>query len=299
MLEDKVCIVTGAGQGLGEAVATELGSYGATVVVNDLGTSMSGEGISEEPAAETAEAIRENGGEAMAHFGDVSDLEYTESLVDDTLDEYGRVDGAVNFAGVLNDAISYKMTEEEWDRVIRVHLKGHFALLRPLAAHWREAAGDDGLDPQRSFIGLSSTAVFGNVGQLNYSAAKAGVLGFTRTAAIELNRFNVRVNALIPTAYTRTIASMPEERQPFSEDEFPPEKVAPLVGYLLSDEATDITGCTLRAAGDMVGLLSDPEVTHLAYREDGWTPEGIAESFREVTGGEELDRSELDLGIPY
>jgi NAD(P)-dependent dehydrogenase (short-subunit alcohol dehydrogenase family) len=299
MLEDKVCIVTGAGQGLGEAVATELGSYGATVVVNDLGTSMSGEGISEEPAAETAEEIRENGGEAMAHFGDVSDLEYTESLVADTLEEYGRVDGAVNFAGVLNDAISYKMTEEEWDRVIRVHLKGHFALLRPLAAHWRDAAGDDGLDPQRSFIGLSSTSVFGNVGQLNYSAAKAGVLGFTRTAAIELNRFNVRVNALIPTAYTRTIASMPEERQPFSEDEFPPEKVAPLVGYLLSDEATDITGCTLRAAGDMVGLLSDPEVTHLAYREDGWTPEGIAESFREVTGGEELDRSELDLGIPY
>jgi len=299
MLEDKVCIVTGAGQGLGEAVATELGSYGATVVVNDLGTSMSGEGISEEPAAETAEKIRENGGEAMAHFGDVSDLEYTESLVADTLEEYGRVDGAVNFAGVLNDAISYKMTEEEWDRVIRVHLKGHFALLRPLAAHWRDAAGDDGLDPQRSFIGLSSTSVFGNVGQLNYSAAKAGVLGFTRTAAIELNRFNVRVNALIPTAYTRTIASMPEERQPFSEDEFPPEKVAPLVGYLLSDEATDITGCTLRAAGDMVGLLSDPEVTHLAYREDGWTPEGIAESFREVTGGEELDRSELDLGIPY
>lgn len=299
MLEDKVCIVTGAGQGLGEAVATELGSYGATVVVNDLGTSMSGEGASEEPAEETARAVRENGGEAMAHFGDVSDLEYTESLVEDTLDEYGRVDGAVNFAGVLNDAISYKMTEEEWDRVIRVHLKGHFALLRPLAAHWREAAGDDGLDPQRSFIGLSSTSVFGNVGQLNYSAAKAGVLGFTRTAAIELNRFNVRVNALVPTAYTRTIASMPEERQPFSEDEFPPEKVAPLVGYLLSDEATDITGCTLRAAGDMVGLLSDPEVTHLAYREDGWTPEGIAESFREVTGGEELDRSELDLGIPY
>lgn len=299
MLEDKVCIVTGAGQGLGEAVAIELGKYGATVVVNDLGTSMSGEGASEEPAEQTVQAIRDNGGEAMAHFGDVSDLEYTQSLVDDTLEEYGRVDGAVNFAGVLNDAISYKMSEDEWDRVIRVHLKGHFALLRPLAAHWREKDENDGLEPQRSFIGLSSTSVFGNVGQLNYSAAKAGVLGFTRTAAIELNRLNVRVNALIPTAYTRTIESMPEERQPFSEDEFPPEKVAPLVGYLLSDEAMDITGCTVRAAGDMIGLLSDPEVTHLAYRDGGWTPERIAESFREVTDGEDLDRSELDLGIPY
>lgn len=299
MLEDKVCIVTGAGQGLGEAVAVELGDYGATVVVNDLGTSMTGEGESEDPAEETARTIRENGGDAMAHFGDVSDLEYTQSLVDDTLEEYGRIDGAVNFAGVLNDAISYKMTEEEWDRVIRVHLKGHFALLRPLAAHWREKHEGDGLEPQRSFIGLSSTSVFGNVGQLNYSAAKAGVLGFTRTAAIELNRLNVRVNALIPTAYTRTIESMPEDRQPFSEDEFSPEKVAPLVGYLLSDEAMDITGCTVRAAGDMIGLLSDPEVTHLAYRDGGWTPERIAKSFREVTGDKNLDRSELNLGIPY
>lgn len=299
MLEDKVCIVTGGGQGLGESVAIELAKYGATVVVNDLGTDMSGEGASEEPAEQTAQAIRDNGGEAIAHFGDISDLEYTQSLVDDTIEEYGRVDGAVNFAGVLNDAISYKMSEDEWDRVIRVHLKGHFALLRPLAAHWREKDETEGLDPQRSFIGLSSTSVFGNIGQLNYSAAKAGILGFTRTAAIELNRLNVRVNALIPTAYTRTIESMPEERQPFSEDEFPPEKVAPIVGYLLSDEAEDITGCTVRAAGDMIGLLSDPEVTHLAYRDGGWTPERIAESFREVTGGENLDRSELDLGIPY
>jgi len=299
MLEDKVFIITGAGQGLGKAVAIELGKYGATIVVNDLGTSMSGEGQSDEPAEKTAATIRDNGNEALTHFGDVSDLEYTQTLVDDTLDEYGRIDGAVNFAGVLNDAISYKMTEEEWDRVIRVHLKGHFALLRPLATHWREQADDGGLDPQRSFIGLSSTSVFGNIGQLNYSAAKAGVLGFTRTAAIELNRYNVRVNALIPTAYTRTIESMPEERQPFAEDEYPPEKVAPLVGFLLSDEAEDITGCTVRAAGDMIGLVSDPEVTHLAFKDGGWTPERIAESFREVTGGEDLDKSELDLGIPY
>jgi len=299
MLEDKVCIVTGAGHGLGESVAIELGSYGATVVVNDLGTSMTGEGESQEPAEATAETIREQGGEAMAHFGDVADLEYTQTLVDDTLAEYGRVDGAVNFAGVLNDSISYKMTEDEWDRVVRVHLKGHFALIRPLAAHWREAADDGGLESQRSFVGLSSTSVFGNVGQLNYSAAKAGVLGLTRTAAIELNRFNVRVNALIPTAYTRTIESMPDERQPFTEEEFPPEKVAPMVGFLLSDEAEDITGCTVRAAGDMIGLVSDPEVTHLAFRDGGWSPERIAESFRDVTGDENLDRSELDLGIPY
>ena len=299
MLEDKVCIVTGGGQGLGEAVAIELGNYGATVVVNDLGTSMTGDGTSREPADKTVETIRKNGGEAMSHFGDVTDLEYTQRLVDDTLEEYGRIDGAVNFAGVLNDSICYKMTEEEWDRVIDVHLKGHFALLRPLAAHWREAADDNGFDLHRSFVALSSTSVFGNIGQLNYSAAKAGVLGLTRTAAIELDRFNVNVNALIPTAYTRTIESMPEERQPFSEDEFPPEKVAPMVGFLMSDEAEDITGCTVRAAGDIVGLVSDPDVTHLAYRDGGWSPEQLAESFREVTGGEDLDKSELDLGIPY
>ncbi|MHB9287975.1 SDR family oxidoreductase [Halobacteriales archaeon Cl-PHB] len=292
MLSDKVCIVTGAGRGIGEVVAVELGRQGATVVVNDLGTDVTGEGASDEPALETAEAVREAGGEAMAHFGDVADLDYTEKLVAATVEEYGRIDGVTNFAGVLSDSISYKMSGEAWDRVIRVHLRGHFALLRNVARHWRQQAGDGELDSQRSFLGTTSRAALGSVGQANYAAAKAGVLGLVRTTATELARYNVRVNALMPTAYTRMIENIPEEKRSAAQEE-PPEKVAPVVAYLMSDGAEDITGCTIRAAGDAVGLVSDPEINRLGFRDGGWTAESIAETFRETVGaGLDLDRSD-------
>jgi NAD(P)-dependent dehydrogenase (short-subunit alcohol dehydrogenase family) len=228
----------------------------------------------------------------MAHFGDISDLSYTAQLVADTVDEYERVDGVVNFAGVLSDSISYKMSGEAWDRVIRVHLRGHFALLRNVGKHWRERAGDGQLDTQRSFLGVSSRSAMGSVGQANYAAAKAGILGLVRTTATELARYNVRVNALMPTAYTRMIENIPEEKRS-AEQEEPPEKIAPVVAYLMSDEATDVTGCTIRAAGDAVGLVSNPEVERLAFKEGGWTLEAIADRFRDTVGsGRELDRSD-------
>jgi NAD(P)-dependent dehydrogenase (short-subunit alcohol dehydrogenase family) len=292
MLSDKVCIVAGGGRGIGEAVAVELGREGATVVVNDLGSSVHGEGESEEPAERTVAAVEEAGGEGMAHFGDVASLDYTESLVEDVVEEYGRVDGVVNFAGILRDSISYKMTGEEWDQVIRVHLRGHFSLLRNTANHWRERARDGGLESQRSFLGVASRSALGSPGQANYSAAKAGIMGLTRTAARELARFDVRVNAFMPTAYTRMIDEIPEERRPFTREEMPPEKVGPMVAYLMSDGAEDITGMTIRAAGDGVGLVSDPEIHRLGFQEGGWSPEEIDEKFRStVAGGIDLDRS--------
>jgi NAD(P)-dependent dehydrogenase (short-subunit alcohol dehydrogenase family) len=294
MLSGKVCVVAGGGHGLGEAVAIELGRHGATVVVNDLGSSVHGDGAKSEPAEETIEAVQEAGGSGMAHFGDVSSLEYTEELVADTVDEYDRIDGVVNFAGILRDSISYNMSGEEWDDVIRVHLRGHFALLRNVAAHWREQAGEngDGIETQRSFVSVSSRSALGNVGQANYSAAKAGVLGLTRATAKELARFNIRVNALMPTAYTRMIEDIPDDQQPFTEEEMPPEKVGPAAAYLLSDEAEDITGCTIRAAGDAVGVVSDPEFIRQGFREDGWTIEALADRFRsDVAQGVDLDRS--------
>jgi NAD(P)-dependent dehydrogenase (short-subunit alcohol dehydrogenase family) len=292
MLSDKVCIVAGGGRGIGEAVAVELGREGATVVVNDLGSSVHGEGESEEPAERTVAAVEEAGGEGMAHFGDVASLDYTESLVEDVVEEYGRVDGVVNFAGILRDSISYKMTGEEWDQVIRVHLRGHFSLLRNTAKHWRERARDGGLESQRSFLGVASRSALGSPGQANYSAAKAGIMGLTRTAARELARFDVRVNAFMPTAYTRMIDEIPEERRPFTREEMPPEKVGPMVAYLMSDGAEDITGMTIRAAGDGVGLVSDPEIHRLGFQEGGWSPEEIDEKFRStVAGGIDLDRS--------
>jgi NAD(P)-dependent dehydrogenase (short-subunit alcohol dehydrogenase family) len=293
MLDDKVCIVAGGGRGLGEEAAVELGRQGATVVVNDLGASVSGEGESAEPAEETAERVRATGGEATVHFGDVSDLDYTEELVADTVEEHGRLDGVMNFAGILRDAISYKMSGDEWDAVINVHLRGHFALLRNAGAHWREAyeEGEEGFDSQRSFLGVTSRSALGNPGQMNYSAAKAGVLGLTRTASRELLRYDVRVNALMPTAYTRMIEEIPGP-DPFSEEELPPEKVAPMAAFAMSDAAEDVTGVTLRAAGDQIGVVSDPEIVRTGVMDGGWTTEAIAEQFRSVAAGVDLNKAD-------
>jgi NAD(P)-dependent dehydrogenase (short-subunit alcohol dehydrogenase family) len=294
MLENKTCIVAGGGRGLGRATALELARYGANVVVNDIGSSVDGEGASEEPAREVINEIAADGGEAMAHFGDIASLEYTEELVADTVAEYGRLDGIVNFAGVLRDSFLVNMTGEEWDRVVRVHLRGHFSLLRNAAAHWREQAkAAGGLSSQRSVVNVTSRSALGNLGQANYSASKAGILGLTRTGARELARYDVRVNALMPTAFTRMIENIPEEQRPFEEDELPPEKVAPMVGFLMSDAADDITGCTVRAAGDMVGLVSDPDIHRIGIKEGGWTVEDLAANFRDQLGeGIDLNRSE-------
>lgn len=292
MLNGKVCVVTGGGRGLGEATAIHLGELGATVVVNDLGTGPSGGDQSEEPATEVAETIEAAGGTAMAHFGDVSSLEYTQQLVDDTIEEYGRVDGVVNFAGILNDSLVHSMSGDEWDSVINVHLRGHFALLRNFASHWRQRSKADEIDSQRSFLALTSRSALGNPGQVNYSAAKSGIMGMTWSASQELARYDVRVNALMPTAFTRLIEEIPEEQRPFTEDEMPPEKIAPMVGYLMSEEAQDINGCILRAAGDAIGLVSEPSINRLAFNEGGWTAEGIADRFRETVGEDvDLDRT--------
>ena len=294
MLDDEVFIVAGGGRGIGEATAVELGRHGASVVVNDLGTSLGGEGRDEEPAATTARAVREAGGAATTHLGDVTDFDYVGSLVADAVEEYGRIDGVIDFAGIVRDGISYKMSPEDFDAVVDVHLRGHFCLLRRVAAHWRERAGereDDRLADQRSFVSVVSPAIWGNPGQLNYASAKAGVLGMTRTAAAELFRYNVRVNAFMPLAFTRMVESIPEEKRPFDPEDIPPEKAATTAAYLLSDAATDVTGCTVRAAGDEISIVSNPTVTHRAYRDGGWSLADIADHFREdIAGGADLTR---------
>jgi len=288
MLEDNVYIVCGGGRGLGEATAVELGRNGATVVVNDLGTSLDGEDSSDEPAHDTAERVREVGGEGMPHFGDVSDLDYTETLVTETIDEFGRIDGVVNFAGILRDSISYKMGGDEFDAVVNVHLRGHFSILRNVARHWREEAreNDDELEDQRSFLSVTSRAALGSIGQINYSSAKAGVLGLTRSAAEELSRYNIRANALMPIGYTRMIESMPQEV--FSEEEMPPETVAATAAFLLSDAAEGLTGLTVRAEGDRIGIVTNPQFTRTGFREDSWTTEAVAERFRDIAGEGDL-----------
>lgn len=283
-LSDKVVIVTGAGRGIGKATAVYLADAGASVVVNR---------ISEDP--EVAEIIRDRGGTAMAHFGDVSSLEYTEELIEDTVDEFGRLDGVINFAGILRDTYLVQMSGDEWDQVIDVHLRGHFSLLRNAAQHWVDRADEGALETQRSFVTVTSRQAFGAVGQLNYAAAKAGILGMTWTAAAELSRFNVRVNSLMPLAFTEMIEQIPEEKRPegWTREQMPPGKVAPVAAYLLSDGAEDVNGCIVRSHGDMVGLISEPEIDRAAYREGGWTLETIVDRFRDTLGSDvSLDRTQ-------
>lgn len=280
LLNGKVCIVAGGGGDLGRTTAENLAANGATVVVTDLGTSLEGEGTAEEPATATAERIEDEGGEAMAHFGDVTSLEYTETLIQDTVDEYGRVNGAINYAGILRDSYLTDMTGDEWDAVIRVHLRGHFSLLRNLALHWRnrEEEIEGGLSSERSFVSVTSPSALGNVGQANYSAAKAGILGFTRTMAQELATSSVRVNALLPIAYTRMTEALLEDESKS------PEKVAPVVTALMSDDATGITGRTIRAVGDSVSVLSEPEIERTAIHETGWTADRLTSAFNDELG---------------
>lgn len=294
MLSDKVCIVAGGGHGLGEATAVELARAGATVVVNDLGSSLEGEGASEEPANDTVAQIEDVGGEGMAHFGDITSMDYTSELVDDVVDEYGRIDGVVNFAGVLRDSMVHKMSEDEWKTVINVHLHGHFTLLRNTAAHWRDVARetDDELDTQRSFLCVSSEAALGNIGQANYGAGKAGVLGLMRTAARELHRYNIRVNALMPRAFTRMVENIPEEIRPDEDDVPDPADIAPAAGYLLSDSAEDITGCTIKMTGDTIGLMTEPDFDRQAVNPDNWTMDELGQRFESLFDTANLSKTE-------
>jgi NAD(P)-dependent dehydrogenase (short-subunit alcohol dehydrogenase family) len=291
MLSDRTVVVTGGGHGVGEAVAIELGRYGANVVVNDLGTSPEGEGRDPEPAETTAEAVREAGGDAIAHYGDASSMAYAEDLLEEAHDTFGRVDGVANFAGIVrNDPIA-EIEREDWDAVLGVHLGSHVAQLRALVRH----AEAHSLDAERSFIGVSSGAAVGGFGQLPYATAKAGVLGFVRAASDELRGQGIRVNALVPGAESRQNSYFPASESE-GRDIPDPKYVGPTVGFLLSDAAEGVNGLTIRASGEMIALVSDPQATRVAYREGGWTPETVAEKFTEVFGEHEnLDRKRYPL----
>lgn len=295
ILEGKVCIVAGAGNGLGKHAAAHLAERGAQLVVNDLGTSVSGEGSDPSVAEAVVDDIKAQGGTAIAYHGDASDSEVVEELLDTTLDEFGRLDGIANFAGIIRDGWLTNLSDEDWDRVIRVNVRSNFALLRTAARHWRSLEEDE-RHPQRAFLGVSSMGALGNIGQLNYATAKAGVLGFVRAASTELYESGVRVNGIIPSGFTRMTETVPEEHRPYTRAEMPPERVAPMVAYLLSDAAEDVTGCTLYAGGDRIGLFSDPRMERAAVSPGGWTAEDIAaEMDGQLTDGIPLTRTDRFL----
>jgi len=300
MLEDTVCIVAGAGRGIGEDTAKLMADEGASVVVNDLGADLSGDGQDEQPAQETVDDIEEAGGEAMVHYGDITDLEYTEQLIDDTVAEYGAVHSITNFAGILRDQMIFNMDEEQWDAVIDVHLKGHFSLLRNASRQWKQRYEEEEFERQRSFLAVSSSAAIGWAGQSNYAGAKAGVLGLTRNCAQELYRYNTRVNAMWPEAYTRMYKSIPEEYQPdgMTEETHGSHLVAPLPAFFASEAAEDITGCTVGLGSGELSLISDPDRVRKIIKEvpastrtGGWTPEQIADAWEDLTDGYETTRT--------
>ncbi|MEU3350219.1 3-oxoacyl-ACP reductase [Streptomyces sp. NPDC037389] len=266
-LRDRTAIVTGAGRGLGRAEALELARHGARVVVNDYGRP-GRDGSGEEsagPAESVVAEIRAAGGEAVAHTGDVSDFGQARELVELALDTYGSLDVLVNNAGILRDRMVFSMTEDEWDAVVRVHLKGHFNTIRFAAAHWRDRSKATGDAPVHGRIVTTSSEAFlaGSPGQPNYAAAKGGIVGLTLSTASALRKYGVTVNAICPRARTRMTEDVFAAVGPSGEggvDPLAPEHVAPLVSYLASPPAAGITGQVFVVHGGMVAVMERPKV---------------------------------------
>ena len=280
MLEGKVAIVTGAGRGIGREEATLLAAEGATVVVNDLGASVHGEGGDATPAQEVVASITAAGGTASLNGDDVSSWSGAEHLIAETVERHGHLDILVNNAGILRDRMSFSMEESDWDDVIRVHLKGHFAPIHFASAYWRDKAKSGEPTSGRIINTSSESGLYGNPGQSNYDAAKAGIASLTWALARELVRYGVTVNAIAPRARTRMTEEIFSE---FAEkggseafDEYHPRNVAPMVAFLASDEAADITGQVFVVFGGRVATMSRFHAVAEVTRDSTWTPAGLA-----------------------
>jgi len=276
----RVVIVTGAGRGIGRGHALEFGRQGAKVVVNDLGAAVDGTGSSTGPAGAVVDEIRAAGGEAVANGDDVADWQGAERLVRTAVETYGRLDVLVNNAGILRDRMLFNMTEEEWDGVIQVHLKGTFAPAHFAAAHWRDRSRA-GEDVDARIVNTSSTSgIFGNVGQTNYGAAKAGIAAFTIIAAQELARYGVTVNAIAPGARTRMTENLGGPRpdpEPGEFDQRAPENVAPLVVWLGSAESRGVTGQVFLVGGGRIGVARGWQRGPMIDKGARWEPEELSE----------------------
>jgi NAD(P)-dependent dehydrogenase (short-subunit alcohol dehydrogenase family) len=281
-LTGKVAIVTGAGRGIGREHALALARAGARLVVNDLGASLGGEGADDTPARQVVGEIEALGVDAVADGEDVAAFDGARRLVERAVETFGRLDILVNNAGILRDRMLVNMEEAEWDAVLHVHLKGHFAPTRHAAAHWRERS-KAGEDVRARVINTSSpSGVFGNVGQANYGAAKAGIVGFTLIAAQELARYGVTVNAIAPNARTRmTEAAFGAIPVPEGFDPADPGNNSPIVVALCADEAQSITGQVFFVYGGAVNVLRGWEAGELLASEERWDPDALLAALRE------------------
>ena len=277
-----MAIITGAGRGLGREHALLFAAEGAKVVVNDLGGANDGSGIDAGPAAEVVEDIRSRGGEAIANGDDIADWNGAQQLINSAIEAFGDLDILVNNAGILRDRVIVNMSEAEWDDVVRVHLKGHFAPSKWAAAYWREEAKNGRAKPRNMVHTSSTSGLFSNPGQSNYGAAKAGIASFSQILAKELGRYEVKSNCIAPAARTRLTLATPglDEIMAAKEgafDDWDPAHVSPLVAYLSTADCP-FTGETFFVQGRVVKRVRSWEMGETFEREDGWTVETLADA---------------------
>jgi NAD(P)-dependent dehydrogenase (short-subunit alcohol dehydrogenase family) len=274
LLAGKVAVVTGAGRGVGRGIALELARAGAAVVVNDLGSSLSGAATDETPAKSVVREVGAFGGRAIEDRHDVANFAAAAAIIEAARSTFGRIDIVVNNAGNLRDAIFHRMTEEEFDAVVAVHLKGAFNVSRAAAPHFKQQGSG-------AFVHMTSTSgLIGNFGQANYCAAKLGIAGLSKAIALDMQKFGVRSNAVAPFAWTRMVGSIPDEapeqkRRVEGLKKLVPEKIAPFVTALCSDAAAHVSGQIFGVRNNEIYLFSQPRPLRTAHSSDGWTPETV------------------------
>ncbi len=266
MVEGKVVVVTGAGAGIGRDLALALAQEGASVVVNDVG----------DAAHAVVREIADAGGRALASIGSVSEADSASRIIDGAVEHFGRIDGVINNAGILRDRIFHKMSADEWDAVIKVHLYGSFYMSRAAANHFKEQGSG-------AFVHMTSTSgLIGNLGQANYNAAKMGIAALSKTIALDMQKFNVRSNCIAPFAWTAMTSSIPTDTpdQKARVEKFKqmtPAKIAPLAVFLLSDAAADVNAQVFTVRNNEVFLMSQPRPLRSVHRQEGWTAKSLAE----------------------
>jgi len=294
VIDGRVSIITGGGRGIGASISRLFAKEGAKVVINDLGGHTDGTGGDEGPARDIAEEIVAAGGAAVADGGDIGDVATGERLVDTAVKEFGRLDIVVNVAGILRDRMIFNLSENDWDEVIRVHLKGHYSTVRPAAAYWREQRNPQGHYRVINFTSVSG--LDGSPGQPNYAAAKMGIVGLTYSLAQGLARYGVTANAIAPGAATRLTATVPAdkrvsraERPTDEEQRMSPDNIAPVALYLASERSDWLTGRVISSAGFEVGLYENPQIVRQLSAPAPWEYDRLATaiegSFRPVADG--------------
>jgi len=276
MLEGKVAVVTGAGGGIGREIALMMALAGAKVVINDLGVSVTGDGGSATPAEQTKAIIEQRGGQAVINTNSVADWDSARGIVQTAIDAFGRIDIVVNNAGILRDVIFHKMTPDDWNAVINVHLNGSFYVSRAAAEHFRKQESG-------AFVHMSSTSgLIGNFGQANYAAAKLGMTALSKSIALDMARYNVRSNCIAPFAWSRMTSSIPattpeQQARVAKIQQMTPDKNAPMAVYLSSDASKGVSGQVFGCRMNEMILFSSPRPIRIVHRAEGWTPETIAD----------------------